>query len=98
MAERILVDDAQSVIPTAHNGERHMLALEASWELECLGDALINAAQGLEAHDLAIRSMSIRVRQLAQVVMSALGDDLMGTAELRAQLTGERTVEETHHA
>jgi len=40
--------------------------------------------------DLFIRGLSIRVKELACVVMSALFDDLDPVVEIQARLTGQR--------
>lgn len=69
--------------------ERIRVALEASWKMESIADALIEASQGLDASDLAIRGLSIRVKGLANVAMSALGDDAEPIAEIRKRLTGQ---------
>ena len=67
--------------------ERVLLALDAAGELESIGNELIAHAQNL-ASDFFIRGLSIRVKELACVVMSALFDDLDPVVEIQARLTG----------
>ncbi len=69
--------------------ERVDLALEAAWELESISLAIIDMSQTFDAGDLSIRGMAIRVRTLASVVMSALGDEGEASASIRSELTGK---------
>lgn len=80
---------------TVDDPRRLDLALFASWELEAISTALIEAAQSLEVRDLAIRGLSIRAQELSRVIMSALHDDLDPTEEIAARLTGLRAVAES---
>ena len=70
--------------------ERRELALEASWEVASIADALVEVSQTLSVDDLFIRGLSIRVQQLARVIMSALSDDVAAPADLRVRLTGQQ--------
>lgn len=83
-------------VPTDHPQpeiqERAALAREAAWEIESLADALVTAAQDLEAEHLWIRGASLRARQLAQLIMAALDDKQESTANIRQKLTGKRSV------
>jgi len=70
--------------------ERARVALDAAWEIEALGTALIEIAAKVDFDPcdyLRLRGMGIRIRELGTVATCALGldDDI---AELRAQVLG----------
>lgn len=62
--------------------ERHMLALQATWEI----DALMEAALGRMPHDfdddLAVRGMCIRTKQLASAIMDAMDENGSAIGEI----------------
>ncbi len=73
------------------SSERLEIALHTTWEMESVGEALIAASQGFPSADLVIRSLSIRVRELARIAMSALDDEEESVVEIRARLTGRHS-------
>jgi len=87
MATETVNDRPTEIDPVSR--ERVLLALEAAGELESIGNVLVAHAQNLVT-DLFIRGLSIRVKELACVVMSALFDDLDPVVEIQARLTGQR--------
>lgn len=66
------------------------LAVEAAWEIESISNQWIKASNELEVSDLALRGMSIRAKQLAHLVMGALGDDVADEADLLEKLPGRK--------
>lgn len=70
--------------------ERGRLALMASWEIESAADALVDHCAGIEAEHLVVRSLSLRVRELSHVIMSALGDKMESLESIEATLLGRR--------
>lgn len=78
------------------SAERCTIALEASWELACIAEGLVDVAPRLEASDLIVRTFGIRVGTLASVIMSALGDAVVPTHQMRARLTGSQQEEANH--
>lgn len=56
--------------------QRVRLALEALWEIESLARAVCLRSDELEASDLWIRGIVVRLRDLASVGMTALNDEL----------------------
>lgn len=57
------------------DSERVCLALQALWEIESLARAVCLRSDELEASDLWIRGIVVRLRDLASVGMTALDDD-----------------------
>lgn len=68
---------------------RHMVCLEAAWELEALAyvlpDLVPNVAEAHGAYH-AVRGMAGRLVGLSNVLMAALGDDVMTTRELESRV------------
>jgi len=79
------------------SSERRRIALDASFEIEGLSNLLVNAAQDAAGEDLWMRGVSIRLRSLSQVIMSALGDELDTVEAMRPRVTGLRAEAEAHH-
>lgn len=81
---------AEALLPA---GERVDIAIEAAWELEALADMMLRELKDASPEDLHFRTIAVRVRQLASMQMSALGDTMAQTAALWPQLTGLRRSE-----
>jgi len=78
-------------LSTAENGavtlgkDRHMVCLEAAFELEALAFALPDLVPNVEearVARLAVRGIAGRLVTLANALMAALGDDVVKTSEL----------------
>ena len=95
-----LVELAQSALPaeppTAKavelfpwTDERKLVCLEASWELDALGNllpAVMPRSVDFLSETMQVRSISARLRTLAGALMKGLGDDMVPTAELAKTL------------
>lgn len=63
--------------------DRQRIILESAYEIEKLSDLLrVTAAKDEEQLFYAIRGITIRLKQLSGIVMSAIGDDSESDAEL----------------
>ena len=67
---------------------RRMLALEAAWEIESAAIAMADRSPDLDAGDLVFRSLSLRVRDLSRIIMSALDDEVESVTTLKRKLAG----------
>lgn len=86
--------------------ERRYLGLESAWELDALRNALNDLCQNLGDPDtpqdqlmalrLKVRGLTMRMGQLASVVMSVLDDEL-NTAELSMKVHGYASTAEMDH-
>lgn len=65
---------------------RKRLALEAVAELEAVSGCMVDLSQDMGGADLVFRSLSIRALQLAQIVTSALDDDVDTVQEIEERL------------
>ena len=68
---------------------RHMVCLEAAWELEALAYVLPDLVPNVdEAHGAyhAVRGIAGRLVTLSNVLMAALGDDVVKTSELESRV------------
>lgn len=64
-------------------------ALGAAWEVEALAMVLLDMQDSRpEGTDFAVRGIAIRMRELASIAMSALGDDAVTKEELHFMLAG----------
>lgn len=100
MAEHIVADASPSATPQAADatsvpqGERVSIAVEAAWELEALAALLLRELKGAEPEDLRFRPFAMRVKQLARLQMSALGDEIAKPSDLWEGISGLRPGEE----
>lgn len=63
--------------------ERKMLALEASWEIEQLSKLIMAASENFDTTEtLIFRGLGARIKDLNSTIMSAIGEESMGNAEL----------------
>lgn len=67
--------------------ERAELARRAACEASALVDVLIRETAGQEV-GAVVRGIGLRLLELQSVVMSAVGDGVTSTAELRRQMFG----------
>ena len=70
--------DTSTAAPAIHREERQLICLECAWELDALAVALPDMVRNISgAHGSyhAVRGMSARLRQLAGILMSAIGDE-----------------------
>lgn len=93
MATPIVAEAAAAPIAqTAHaqlpQGERIDIAVEAAWELEAIAAVMLRELKDVEPDQLRFRPMAMRVKQLAGLVMSCLGDGAERHANLWAKLQG----------
>lgn len=77
--------------------ERVDVALQATWEIDGLLELIVRESQSLEAGNLALRGLAIRAKALNSAVMSALGEDDMPDATLRAAVSGQSKDAEASH-
>jgi hypothetical protein len=66
--------------------ERGRVALWAAYELEAVGGVMVKRASELDAEDLDLRALAIRTKVLSEILMSALGDEMVSNAALRRWL------------
>ncbi len=81
---------------TAENGvvtlskARHLVCMEAAWELEALAYVLPKVTTDGDEEDIqsgfVVRGIASRIVSLAHVLMSALYDDMKKTEELECQI------------
>lgn len=72
---------------------RGRVALEASYEVDMISRAMLEYAdkhRSAECDELLIRALGARLRQVAGVIMSALGDDGKVLDDTMFRLTGMR--------
>lgn len=75
--------------------ERIAIAMDAAAETEQIASQLLRLANSeqqndLEIYDLVARGLAIRVRDLASIIMSAIGDELDDVKDISTRLTGLR--------
>ena len=78
---------ATSESDTVLSGERAELVRRAACEASTLIDILIRETRGAESAAV-VRGIGLRLLDLQSVVMSAAGDGVTSTAELRRQMFG----------
>ena len=68
--------------------ERHLVALEATWEIAALCGALVQVdiPEDEDGAHLVIRGLAARVQCLSRAVGEALGDEVCTTVSLRKEV------------
>jgi hypothetical protein len=92
---------------TSISEERRVVALEATWEIEALNDAIRDLCKDLGANPMAsedlfpirlkIRGMTARIQDLIGVAMSVLDDDA-DTQDLARRVHGRSYEPRARHA
>lgn len=72
--ETVSRDDLEDVVTE----ERRQLALEALWEVEAIASLVCERSDELEASDLWIRALAVRLVDLSRVGMTSLDDYMPG--------------------
>lgn len=68
--------------------ERHMVCLQAAFELEALAGILPGLVPDHEPSHLTVRGIAGRIRSLSRVLMSGLSDDSEPVAHLEREVFG----------
>lgn len=69
------------------NNERHMMCLEAVWELDALAALLPIAVKGSgNSEHLAVRGIASRIKSLSELLVRGLDDNLETNANLKRTL------------
>lgn len=90
---------ALAAVPDHTDGDREYLALEAAYEMEHIAKHLLALVPSMHPDTEGkwlVRTLAMRVRQLATVQMNALGDDMVTYDQLVEDLRGARPAEVRH--
>lgn len=68
------------------DGERTLLALEATWEIEVLSKLIMEASENFDTTALIFRGLGSRIKDLNSVVMSAIDDEMCTNADLYQEI------------
>ena len=85
---------ADSIISNENEkSQRQRLALEASWQIEGLTSMVLAGLQEIEDESgPGLKGAVVRIRQLSQIVMGALHDDIEKVEDLHRELHGSNLV------
>jgi len=70
------------------SSDRHMVCLQAVWELEALAGILPGLVPDHEISHLTVRGIAGRIRSLSRVVISGLSDEIAPVAHLEREVFG----------
>lgn len=83
----LVIDEEKATL----SGARHLVALEATWEIGKLCHVLRTVVEIDESMEFyAVRGLSARIEDLSNVIMGALGDEVDSTKDLAFKLRRER--------
>ena len=95
MAEQIVRDLHESTNEVSMSKRRQHVALDASWEIAAISDALRKVVTPKDDQEyLVVRGFSMRLQQLSEVIMAAIGDEAQPTQELVDQVRGREMATE----